>query len=205
MRNNDDWKKDLGCLLNARRIAVVGASEKVGPGRNTVYNLLHMDYKGKIYPINPKRDSVFEQKCFPSLAELPETPDLAVINLPAAGVLDAMRECARLAIPAATVYTSGFAEIGGEGADLQRELAEICESGKIRLCGPNCLGHLNVIHNTGAYSASLPVGMTTGKVAVLSQSGSMAITMVQTLKSLGLSHVISFGNQAALDMSDYLA
>ena len=79
MRNNEDWKKDLDCLLNARAIAVVGASEKVGPGRNTVYNLLHMDYKGRIYPINPSRKTVFEQKCFPSLAELPEKPDLAVI------------------------------------------------------------------------------------------------------------------------------
>jgi acyl-CoA synthetase (NDP forming) len=103
------------------------------------------------------------------------------------------------------VYTSGFSEVNSDGAELQQDLLKICASGKIRLCGPNCLGHLNVISNTGAYSASLPVGMKPGKVALLSQSGSMVIAMVQSLKDLGLSHIISIGNQAVLEMSDYLA
>ncbi|MDR2137489.1 MAG: acetate--CoA ligase family protein [Synergistaceae bacterium] len=195
----------MDCLLNPRKIAVIGASEKVGPGRNTVYNLLHMDYKGRIDPVNPHRDRVFGLKCYPSLTNVPEKPDLAVIGLPAARVLDALRECVRLSVPAATVYTSGFAEVDDEGAELQREMTEICHAGKIRLCGPNCLGHLNVTFSTGAYSASLPVGMRPGKVAILSQSGSMAIAMVQFFKGLGLSHVISFGNQAVLEMPDYLA
>jgi acetyltransferase len=205
MPNASNWKRDLDCLLNARKIAVVGASEKIGPGRNTIYNLLHMDYRGEIFPVNPHRDTVFEQKCYPSLAEIPEKPDLVVIGLPAPQVLDTIKECVRLGIPAATVYSSGFSETDAAGAELQRELTEICATGEIRLCGPNCLGHLNVISNTGAYSASLPAGMTPGKAAIVSQSGSMAIALAQSLKGLGLSHIVSFGNQAVLEMPDYLA
>ena len=204
-QNHNAWKRDLGCLLNPRSIAVVGATEKVGPGRNTVYNLVNMNFEGVVYPINPKRDEVFGLKCYKSLSGLPEKPDLAVVSLPAAAVPEALRECERLGIKGAMVYTSGFAEVDATGAELQRELTEICERGEIRLCGPNCLGHLNVTKRTGAYSASLPVDMIPGKVAVVSQSGSMAIAMLQALKGLGMSQVISFGNQAVVELADYLS
>ncbi|MDR1730730.1 MAG: acetate--CoA ligase family protein [Synergistaceae bacterium] len=204
MKSGQTWKKELDGLLKPETIAVVGATEKVGPGRNTVYNLLHMDFKGTVYPVNPKRDEVFGLKCYKSLRELPAKPDLVAIALPAERVLDSLKECGDLGIRAVMAYTSGFAETGEQGAELQRGMTEICEKHEIRLCGPNCLGHLNVRLHTGAYSASIPPEMTSGGIAVISQSGSMAIAMLQYFKNLGLSHVISCGNQAVLELSDYL-
>ncbi|MDR2527882.1 MAG: acetate--CoA ligase family protein [Synergistaceae bacterium] len=201
--NERNWKKNLDDLLKPKTIAVLGATEKVGPGRNTVYNLLHMNFNGTVYPINPQRDTVFGLQCYPSLRVLPEKPALAVISLPAGRVVDALRECGEIGIGAVTVYSSGFAESNEEGLETQRKLTEICEEKEIRLCGPNCLGHLNVTEHTGAWSGSIPREMSAGKVAVVSQSGSMAIAMLQYFKGLGVNHVISCGNQAVLDLSDY--
>ena len=204
MSSAQNWKSDLDCLLKPRTIAVVGATEKVGPGRNTVYNLLHMNFTGTVYPINPRRDEVFGLKCYKSLQDLPEKPDLAVISLPAEMVVGMLEDCRKEGIKAVMVYTSGFAEAGSDGVSMQDRLVEICEAGEMRLCGPNCLGHLNVPDRTGAYSASIPTDMVGGKIAVVSQSGSMAIAMLQSFKGLGVSHVISYGNQAVIELSDYL-
>lgn len=200
----ENWKSDLDCLLKPRTIAVIGATEKVGPGRNTIYNLQHMGFDGVVYPINPTRDNVFGLKCYKQLQALPEIPDLVVISLPAEKVIDSLRDCQMFGVKAVMVYTSGFAESSAEGVKLQKELVAICEVSKIRLCGPNCLGHMNVLDRTGAYSASVPVDLNAGRVAIISQSGSMAIAMLQSLKDLGVNHVISYGNQAVIELSDYI-
>lgn len=201
---SENWKSDLGCLLKPRTIAVIGATEKVGPGRNTIYNLQHMGFDGIIYPINPTRDNVFGLKCYKQLQTLPEIPDLVVISLPAEKVIDSLRDCQMFGVKAVMVYTSGFAEAGADGMELQKKLIDICEASEIRLCGPNCLGHMNVPDRTGAYSASVPVDLNAGQIAIISQSGSMAIAMLQSLKNLGVNHVISYGNQAVIELSDYI-
>lgn len=204
MQQHTEWKYDLKNLLSPQVIAVVGATEKIGPGRNTVRCLLDMGFTGNFFPVHPKHEQVFGLKCYKSLYDLPQKPDLAVISIRAELVAETLRQCEDLGIQAATVYTSGFSEMGARGEALQQELKEIAERAQIRLCGPNCLGHLDLVNNTGAYSASILAGSKPGPVAVISQSGSMAISMYQAFKELGLSHVISYGNQAVLDLSDYL-
>jgi len=198
------WKTELENLLSPKNIAVVGATEKIGPGRNVIYNLLHMDFKGQIFAVNPRRDQVFGLKCYNSLKDLPYVPDAVAIAVPAGLVLNAVKECAELGITACTILTSGFGEIGSQGMKLQEEITAVAEGAGIKLCGPNCLGHLDLNNQTGIYSASIPPGAKAGQVAVVSQSGSMAIAMFQAFKDLGVGHVISYGNQAVLDLSDYL-
>lgn len=198
------WKNDLSALIEARSIAVVGATERPSPAKNTITNLQNMGFKGNIFPVNLKRDSVFGLTCYKSLHKVPSVPDLVVISIPVAHVIETLEQCAEMGVKAVMVYSSGFAEIGGEGKLLQDRMTEICNANEIRLCGPNCLGHLNVTSQTGAYSATVPPGIESGPVAIVSQSGSMAIGMLQTLKDLGISQVISVGNQAVLDISDYL-
>lgn len=198
------WKIDLDRLLSPKSIAIVGASESVGPARNAMRCLIDMSFDGNIYPIHPKHEQVFGIKCYKSLFELTEKPELVVIAVRADLVIEIMEQCEQLDITAVTIFTSGFSEIGSEGEKRQNELLEIANRSKIKVCGPNCLGHLDVINKTGAYSASILKDAKPGNVAIVSQSGSMAISMYQAFRDIGISHVISYGNQAVLDLSDYL-
>lgn len=200
----ESWKTDLQQLLSPRSIAVVGASEKPGPGGTTIRFLQDIGFSGDVYPIHPTYERVYGLPCYRDLAQLPQIPDLVVISIRAALVSHTLEQCGELGCRAVTIYTSGFSEMGNEGALLQQELSAIAERYHIRLCGPNCLGHMDVVHKTGAYSGSIMEGTKPGNVAILSQSGSMAISMYQAFREQGISHIISCGNQAVLHMSDYL-
>lgn len=202
--NDKNWKTELSQLLSPKKIAVVGATEKIGPARNTIKCLLDIGFEGDIYPIHPRYEQVFGIDCYKNLFELPEKPDLVIVAVRAELVVDIIKQCEQLGINAVTIYSSGFSEVGPEGKKLQDEIAEIANRAKIRICGPNCLGHLDVINKTGAYSASVFKDTKPGGIAIISQSGSMAISMYQAFKNLGVSHIISYGNQAVLDLSDYL-
>lgn len=191
-------------LLSPQSIAVVGATERPGNGRNTIRCLQDLGFEGAIYPVNPKYETVLGLECYPSLLDLPQTPDSIVISVPAAAVNATLEQCARIGCHAATVYSSGFSEIGAEGAELQRQMAGIATRAGIEICGPNCLGHLDFVGKTGAYSGSVIPGSRAGALSAVSQSGSMAISMYQAFCKLGLRHVISYGNQAVTGMGDYL-
>ena len=121
---------DLQRFFAPRRVAFVGATEDLGKfGGRCVRLLIDFGYAGEIYPVNPKRSEIFGLKCYPSVAELPETPDHVGIVLPAAAVPAALEECARRNVPFVTVFTSGFSETGTEeGRSLQARLVEIARA-----------------------------------------------------------------------------
>lgn len=136
---------DLRRLIAPSSIAIIGASEAIGSfGANTIVNL-RGKFSGAIYPVNPKRVSVFGDRCYPDVAALPENIDCAVVIVPASQVEQTLKECSQHGVGSAIVYSSGFAELGTrEAVAAQEAVAHLARSQKIRVIGPNCIGIANI-------------------------------------------------------------
>lgn len=191
-------------LLQPRSVAIVGASPRENTlGNNVVVNLARFGYAGRIFPVHPSAPEVAGMPAFRSLAELPQAPDCAVLAVSADKVLGALEEGAAHGLKAAVIFASGFAELGDEGKVRQRELQDFCARTGMLVCGPNCLGLVNVHERVSLYSSGIPEGMREGGLAVVSHSGSACIAL-STLGRFGMSYIVSVGNAAVLDMADYL-
>ena len=137
-------RTDLARFFSPRSIAIIGASQDlISISGQPLKHLLAHNYPGKLYPVNPKYQEVLGAKCYPSIAALPEVPELALVLINAARVADALRECGKLGVPYAIVFSSGFSETGGEGVTMQGELAAIAAEYDIGIIGPNCQGMIN--------------------------------------------------------------
>lgn len=191
-------------------VSILGASNDNSriSGRALHY-ILKAGYKGAIYPVNNKRNEVQGLKAYPSLAALPETPDIALIGLPMAAVKDAVAECADKGVGAAIIYASGFAEVSEEGRTIQAEIAEIASKNGLRLFGPNCLGLFNVRSGfMGSFTSALDSGvMIPGSVAIASQSGAYGghLAYLFRERNIGMSYWVSTGNEAVTDVADCIA
>ncbi|HEX6511931.1 MAG TPA: CoA-binding protein, partial [Chloroflexota bacterium] len=175
-------------------------------------NLQRQKYAGVIYPINPGREEVAGLPCYPSIAALPQTPDVALIIAPSQHVLPALEACAGRAVPAAIVISSGFAEIGAQGAKQQQRMGELAASSGMALLGPNSIGLLNFVD-------FIPLSFTssedmdhrkTGRIAIVSQSGGLMGSLANRAydAQVGLSYGVATGNEAALtavEVLDWLA
>lgn len=197
----------LDKLINPRSVAVVGASDDPVriSGRPLAYLKKH-GFAGAIYPINPNREIVQGVKAYPSLMDLPEAPDVAIIAIPAQHVLQAVREAGQKGVAAAIIMSSGFAESGGEGFETQKELARLGREGGVRLIGPNCVGLFNATSRFyGTFTQSLDGGVPpTGGVAVVSQSGAYGgyIAYLARERGLGVNYWITTGNEVDVDAAD---
>jgi acyl-CoA synthetase (NDP forming) len=196
-------------LLRPKSVAVVGASDKPGAlGASVIGNLDRNGYSGTVYPINPNRGTIGARQCFTSVDALPEGVDVAVLAIPQAGVLDAVRGLAARKIGAAIIFASGFAEGGPEGLAQQAEIARIAHEAGMVIEGPNCLGlvnHVNGVPLTFVETVCIaPAGRRA--VGVVSQSGAMAAVLSTTLlaRELAISYSISTGNEAASGVEDYV-
>ena len=203
---------DLRRFFAPRSAALVGATEDLGKfGGRCMRLLLDFGYEGNVYPVNPKRSEIFGRKCYASLAELPETPDHVGIVLPAAAVPEALEACAARKVPFATVFTSGFAETNTqEGLELQKRLVDIARAGGTRFMGPNCNGMVSFVHRFALTSTAAIRGprRAAGDVGIASQSGGAGqINVMWRAQQLGLgvSYQVSCGNNADLDLLDYMA
>jgi len=191
-------------LLEPKRVAILGASPRENTlGNNVVANLVRFGFSGGLYPIHPTATEVAGQRAYANIASLPEVPDCVVLALSADKVLQALEEAASHGVRAAVVFASGFAELGEEGRALQTSLQALCERTGLVICGPNCLGLVNIAQRTTLYSSSVPESVWPGGLAVVSHSGSGCIA-ISTLARFGLSHLVSAGNAAVLDMPEYL-
>ncbi len=191
-------------LLEPRSVAIVGASPRENTlGNNVVVNLRRFGYAGRILPVHPSASEVAGLPAYRSFAELPEPAECAVLAVPADKIASALEEGAVHGLRAAVIFASGFAELGEEGRALQRALQALCARTGIVLCGPNCLGLVNVHKRVSLYSSGIPEGMRDGGLAVVSHSGSACIAL-STLGRFGLSYLVSVGNAAVLDVADYL-
>lgn len=191
-------------LLYPKRIAVLGATERAGaPAGIAFRNLLDAGWRGNIFPVHPSAETVFGVPAFRKLADLPVPVDCVVIGLAADKVVSAIDEAADAGIGAAVVLASGFAELGSEGRKRQAELVAAAERAGMAVCGPNCLGLINVGARIPLYAADNWASAPKGRLALLSHSGSGAITLSATGR-LGFSHVVSSGNSAVCDLAEYL-
>jgi len=191
-------------LLAPRSVAIVGASPRENTlGNNVVMNLRRFGYAGRIFPVHPSAPEVAGLPAYPALARLPEPAECAVLAVPADKIRAALEEGRAHGLRAAVVFASGFAELGVEGGVRQRELQDLCARTGIVLCGPNCLGLVNVHKRVSLYSSGIPEGMQDGGLAIVSHSGSACIAL-STLGRFGISYLVSVGNAAVLDIADYL-
>lgn len=198
-------------LLAPRSVAVVGASDKPGAlGASVIANLDRNGFAGAVYPINPNRATIAGRACLAEIAALPDGVDVAVLAIPRAGVLPAIRALAARGVGAAVIFSAGFAEGGEAGLAEQREIAAIAAQAGMVVEGPNCLGLVN--HLTGApltfveTRVSPPVEAQRG-IGIVSQSGAMAAVLgtVFQARDLGLTVSVSTGNEAASGVEDYVA
>jgi len=196
---------DLRFLFNPRSIALVGVPRGFEPGRVFLQGLLDQGYPGKVFPINPKADSIDGCRAYPSLKEVPGEIDLAILLLPVALVLPALEECGEKGVKIAVIYSSGFAETGEEeGKGREAALLQAARKMGIRLIGPNCMG-IYYPKNGMAFFPGMP--KEPGKVGMISQSGSLAILLSRLAGPQGIhfSKVVSTGNESDLNSSDFLS
>ena len=200
---------NLDALLKPESIAIVGASDKPGAGRQVIENLENLGYAGEILPVNPKYEEVANRRCFSSLSDLAarreEEVDLVAILLGNKLVLPILKEAKAAGARAAWAFASGFAESGKEGEELQAQITEFCNENGIAFHGPNCVGLINTINRAGAYSAPLSPGLKEGNIGAIAQSGSLSMAMANSALDVGFSYIISSGNEAQLDSTDYIS
>ncbi len=204
-----DRRSTLDPLLSPRSVALVGASENAARiGGRPLRYLSQGGFKGSIYPINPNRASVQGFTAYASIGSLPETPDVAILAVPAAATLQALKECADRGVKAAIIFSAGFAETGDEGRRIQNQISGIAREGGMRVLGPNCLGVFNVAAGYyGTFSAVLDAEfIKPGGVAVVSQSGAYGshLAHLARQRGLGISHWITTGNECDIDVAEAL-
>jgi Acyl-CoA synthetase (NDP forming) len=194
-------------ILEPRAVAVIGASREHGTvGGQLFHNALESGFEGVVYPVNPSADVVQSVRAYPSIAEVPDDVDLAVIAVPAAAVLGVAGECADKGVPALVVISAGFAETGPDGAELQRRLVEICRAAGMRLVGPNCLGILNTAERAQLNVTFAPDTPPRGHVGFATQSGALGLALIDLAsdRGLGVSSFASIGNRADITANDFL-
>lgn len=193
-------------IINARSIALVGASSspmKFG----TMYTVSQasVGFDGPMYLVNPREKEMLGRPAYPDLASLPEVPDLVCLMIPAHRSMDVLRDCARLGVKGVIMIASGFREIGEKGRKLEEEALGLAAEGGFRIIGPNCFG----IYNPRTGLTLLPgydFSKTPGDTAFISQSGGFSVHLARQGQSLGIgfSAVVSYGNAADLDETDFL-
>src|SRR5712691_4738288 len=195
----------LDPLVKPRSVAIVGATDRVGPARSVIESLGAIGFAGAIYPVNPKYQTVRNLVCYPSLTDLPEAPDVVVFSIRKPLLPEQVRLAVKRGARAAVIYDAGFAELGEDGVREQAEIADLCREAGMPVCGPNCMGILNPTAHSTTYKQTVmdPSGLA-GNVGIVSQSGSVCIALLSDLRRYGISLSISAGNEAVTRTVDYL-
>ena len=200
----------LEALLRPRSIAIIGASQDPAKiGGRPLHLLRRYGYAGQIYPINPRAAEVQGLKAYPSVMDVPEAPDLALIAVEAEKAPEAVEQCAARGVRGVVVFSSGFAELGEAGAALQERLRAAGRRTGMRILGPNCLGAVSIADKSIAtfsivLEESLPVA---GTLGIVSQSGNLgSFTMrLASERGVGVSRFMTTGNECDIDIADGIA
>ena len=195
---------DLTPLLAPRSIAVVGATDRPDSyAGNALRNLERAGFEGPVWGVNPKREQVLGRACVPSVGELPEAVDAVVVAIPAPGVPAAIRDSVERGCGGAVVLSAGFGEVE-EGRALEAELREAALAGNFPVCGPNGNGIISVPAGAGMWGDSIQP-LDPGSVAMISQSGNVAVNALGSKRGTRWHTIISTGNQAVCEASDWLS
>ncbi len=191
----------LASLLSPRSVAIVGASDRSGWSRGAFSNFERLGFEGALHLVNRGGGIVHGRPAVTSCREIGEPVDLALVLVGAAGLRDALADVGAAAIPNAVVLAAGFGEVGDGGSSAQQELVDVCREHGTIFVGPNCLGFVNVADRAPAWSGMMPVPLVCGSVAIVSQSGATGseIATFASAQNIGLSHIISTGNEAMVD------
>ncbi|MGC9529599.1 MAG: GNAT family N-acetyltransferase [Candidatus Bipolaricaulaceae bacterium] len=198
--------RNLDCIFKPERVAVAGASENpTSVGYTVLRNLIGSGFRGVVYPVNPKRESVQGIQAYPDVASLPKTPHLAVICTPAQTVPEIVDQCGQAGIMGVVVISAGFKEAGEEGKALEERLREIAgRYDGMRIVGPNCLGIIVPGRKLNAsFAAATPKR---GQVAFISQSGALCTSVLDwaIAEDIGFSYFVSIGNMLDVDFGDLI-
>jgi 4-hydroxybutyryl-CoA synthetase (ADP-forming) len=193
-------------FLAPKSIAIIGASDKEGSVGRTITSNILKGYKGKVFPISPTRDKVFDIPAFKTVLDVKEPIDLAVVVTKNDIVPAVVEECGKKKIKGVIVITAGFKEVNEEGRKLEQHLKDIVKKYGIKMIGPNCLGVMNLDPKTMMNSTFLKVTPKSGQIALVSQSGAICAALVEdaSAQGIGFSAVVSLGNKADLNEIDLL-
>jgi len=196
-------------FFNAKGVAVLGAStnpKKLSYG--IVENLLINGYQGKVYPVNPNAEEILGQKAYPSVSDVPDPVELAVVVLPVTIIMETMREIGERGIKTVVIITGGFKELGPEGAQIERSVKQLADEYGMRVVGPNCVGTMDI--RSGLNSTFIKGMPVPGPIAFISQSGAICGGVIDLIinSRVGFSHIASLGNMMDVnetDMIEYFA
>lgn len=195
----------LDAIFRPGSVAVIGASEEEGSvGRTLMWNLISNTFGGTVYPVNIKRSSVLGIKAYPTISDVPEQVDLAVIATPAQTVPGIVRECVQNGVKGAIIISAGFKERGPEGAALEKEILEVARKGRMRIVGPNCLGVMSPISGLNATFANAMARP--GSVGFISQSGALCTAVLDWSfhENVGFSAFVSIGSMLDVNWGDLI-
>jgi len=198
---------DLHNFFYPKTVALIGATDNISkPGRSILENLAH--FNGAVYPVNPKHQTLLGHHCYPSITAVPEDIDLAIVALPAPLVEQEIGRLHEKGIHHAILVSSGFAESGAVGIVMQQRIAELTQKYGIRVIGPNALGIYNTENGLDSFfvsreRVSRPVA---GRLSIVSQSGAIAVILMEALArdGMGIAKAVNYGNRLDIDDADAL-
>ena len=203
----DAWRSAAvwNAFTNARRIALVGASDRSRFTRQLLSGNDDFGFEGEIFLVNPRRDTVQGRAAFRRVSDIPGPPvDCAILSVPNRAVLESLEEVASAGVKAVVVHSAGFAELGGDGVVAQAEIASLCRQAGIGLIGPNCIGMVSYPSRVCLSGATVPIDQSAGPVGFVTQSGAIGILAMHTGRHLRFSHVVSTGNEAVITAEDVI-
>ncbi len=198
---------NLEALFAPKSIAVIGASNRQGSvGKAVFTNILLNEYAGTVYPVNPKDHSISGVRSYPTVQDLPESVDVAVVVVPAAVVPAVTEECGKKGVKGLIIISAGFKEVGQDGAALERQVISLAQKYSMRMVGPNCLGTINTdpeVRLNASFASQMPLE---GSIAFASQSGALGEAVIDyaTGEGIGFSKFVSLGNKADVNENDVL-
>lgn len=200
-------KDHMEQFFTPRSIALVGASSKKGKiGNSILASLVNYDYTGTVYPINPTQESIFDIPCYKSISDVPDDVDMVVVSVDLSRTPPILEECAKKDIHSVVIVSGGGKELGGERAEYEAQVKELSTKHNIRIIGPNCIGMFNAANRLDCafQGQERMVRAKLGNVALLSQSGTMGISFLESADTFGLSKMISYGNRSDVDEADMI-
>jgi len=197
--------RKLDTLLNPKSIAIVGASQTIDSvGYRLLNNILDGNYKGKVYPINPKYDECLGLKCYKSIFDLDIIPDLVIIAIPAKIVLDTLKNATKHGVKNYYIITAGFSELGEQGKQLQNEISSFAKLNNLNIIGPNTIGFVNNLINLNANFGQSKCK--SGSAVLISQSGALTSGILNIIadSQIGIAYAISIGNACDLNVAELI-
>lgn len=197
----------LDAIFCPRSVAVVGASTTPGKvGHDIFVNILKGGFRGTLYPVNPSARSIASVRAYPSISDIPDPIDLAIVILPPRIAVKAIEDAIAKGVRGIVIVSAGFREVGGEGLQIEEKIVDICRQAGVRVVGPNCLGVINPLTDfrlNASFSARMPEA---GNISFISQSGALCTAVLDFAadRDFGFSKFISIGNKADVDELDLL-